>query len=107
MAQPTFRVDQGAERIENPPVAVQFLLALLLKAKYDLDRKQNVDEGLSSVSANMKGILEYMSGNSLAVVGVFGNTFLVTTHLCGTSDADMEAKGPLDLPRRGVGVSVD
>ena len=65
-------------------MAVQFLLVLFLEAKDDLNRA-GVHRGLSSFGTNdAGGVLENVCSDGLAIDGVFGNTFLVAAHLCGT-----------------------
>ena len=73
-------------------MAVQFLLVLFFETKYDLNRA-GVHRGLPRFGTNNAGgVLEDVRGNRLAVDGVFGDAFLVATHLCGTSDADMKGR---------------
>ena len=63
-------------------MAVQFLLVLFLKAKYDLNRT-GVHRGFSGFGTdNAGGVLENVRGDCLAIDSVFGNTFLVAAHLC-------------------------
>lgn len=69
-------------------MAVQFLLILFLEAKKNLDGA-GVHSGLSRVGTNdAGGVLKDVRGNCLATDGVFGDTFLVTTHLSRLSDVD-------------------
>jgi hypothetical protein len=70
-------------------MAVQFLLVLFFKAKYDLNGA-GVHGGLSSFGTNNAGgVLENVRGDRLAIDGVFGDTFLVAAHLQGTLNTDM------------------
>jgi len=79
-------------------MAVQFLLVLFFKAEDDLNRT-GVHGSLSSVGTNNTGgVLEDVRGDCLAIDGVFSDTFLVTAHLCGTSNTDMGARMFLDVP---------
>lgn len=98
MGQPTFRLNQWAERVEKPPMAVQFLLVLFLEAKDDLNRA-GVHGSLSSGGTNNTGgVLENVRGYCLAIDGVFGNPFLVTAHLSGISNTDAGVRVFLDVP---------
>jgi len=73
-------------------MAVQFLLVLFFETKNNLNGA-GVHRGLSRVGTNdTGGVLEDVRGNRLAVDGVFGDAFLVATHLRGTSDADMRGR---------------
>ena len=73
-------------------MTVQFLLVLFFKAKDNLNRA-GVHRGLSGFGTNNAGgVLEDVRGNRLAVDGVFGDAFLVATHLRGASDADMRGR---------------
>lgn len=79
--QQTIRTDHGAEPIEKPTVAVQFVLLLLLETKDDLNGSWDGRKG------GTKGPLEYVCSDSLAINGIFGDTWLVATHLHDASDA--------------------
>ena len=73
-------------------MAVQLLLVLFFETEDNLNRA-GVHRGLSRFGANNAGgVLEDVGGNRLAVDGVFGDAFLVATHLCGTSDVDMRGR---------------
>lgn len=79
--QPTFRHDQGAECIEEPPMAIQFLLLLFFKTKdhMSLDfhgRFSNLDRC---------GALEDVCGDSFAMHCAFNAVAIVALYLCGTS----------------------
>jgi len=98
MSQPTFRLNQRAERIEKPTMAVQFLLVLFFEAKDDLNRT-GVHGGLSSGGTNNTGgVLENVRGDCPAIDGVFGDPFLVTTHLSGVSNNDTGVRAFPDVP---------
>lgn len=96
--QPTFRLNQRTERVEKPPMAVQFLLVLFFKAKDDLNGAR-MHGGLSSVGANdTGGVLKNVRSDWLAIYGVFSDAFLVAAHLNGTSNTDMGVRIFLEVP---------
>jgi hypothetical protein len=77
----TVGFDKGTECIEEPAMAVQFLLVLFLQAKDDLDGN-GARRDLSSVSHHDVGrVLEDVRCHIFAGNRVLRNTVLVATHL--------------------------
>ena len=73
-------------------MAVQFLLVLFFKTEDNLNGT-GVHRGLSRFGTNNAGgVLEDVRGNRFAVDGVFGDAFLVATHLPRTSDAEIRGR---------------
>ena len=77
-------------------MTVQFLLILFLETKDNLDGA-GVHGGLPCVGTDdAGGVLEDVCSNCLSIDGVFGDTFLVTTHLSRLSDTGMGMRIFLD-----------
>jgi hypothetical protein len=83
---PTFRFHRGTERIEKPPMAVRFLLAVFLKAKEDTNRKVKIPGRLFIGSAGC--MLEDVRDDILVILGFVSSIFFVTANLHGLLGAN-------------------
>jgi len=82
-------------------VAVNFSLILFLETKYDPNWTRDAPDSLSSVGPETGGTLEYVGGDSIAIViaSAFDGTFLVATHLRGALGTNVAVQTILAAPR--------
>lgn len=73
-------LDEWAKGIEEPSMAVQLLLVLLLEAENDLDWTSTGRNFTRVTDDNLGSVFEYMSGHILSGDGVLGDTLLIATH---------------------------
>lgn len=76
----TVRLDEGAKGVEEPSVAIQLFLVLLLQTKDDLHRASTSGHLTRFGHDDLRSVLENMGGDVLASDAVLGNALLVATH---------------------------
>ena len=72
--------DERAKGVEEPSVAVQLFLVLLLQTKDDLHRASTSGYLARLGHDDLRSVLENMGGNILATDAILGNALLVATH---------------------------
>jgi hypothetical protein len=73
-------LDERAKGVEEPSVAIQLLLVLLLQTKYDLHGASTSGHFARLGHYDLRSVLENMGGYILAGDTVLGNALLVATH---------------------------
>ena len=73
-------MDERAKGVEEPPMAIQLLLVLLLQTKENLHGASTSGHFARLGYDDLRSILENMSGNVLAGDTVLRNALLVATH---------------------------
>ena len=91
--EPTFRFDHGAECVEKPPMAVEFLLVLLFETEDDLNGTSVTGSLPGRCAEYAGGVLEDVRGDGLAIHCVFSDALLVTAHLRDESGTGCDSIG--------------